>query len=187
MTEQRTKLQGYQERILDLQGETAGETKEALETGIRLWAEKKAQLESAREMSGQRYQRQKELLAGLIQAEKTLKSQLAESEGLEEAGILEALALAEEQKQELSRERDAQYAAGKNNRNIYDAVIGRRQVMEQAEQEYVWLKALSDTANGTLSGKQKIELETYIQMNYFDRILRKANLRLMTMSRGCLR
>lgn len=73
----------------------------------------KAQLESAREMSGQRYQRQKELLAGLIQAEKTLKSQLAESEGLEEAGILEALALAEEQKQALSRERDAQYAAGK--------------------------------------------------------------------------
>ena len=56
--------------------------------------------------------------------------------------------------------------------------------MEQAEQEYVWLKALSDTANGTLSGKQKIELETYIQMNYFDRILRKANLRLMTMSSG---
>ncbi len=184
MAEQRTKLQGYQERILDLQGETAGETKEALETGIRLWAEKKAQLESAREMSGQKYQRQKELLAGLIQAEKTLKSQLAESEGLEEAGILEALALAEEQKQALSRERDAQYAAGKNNRNIYDAVIGRRQVMEQAEQEYVWLKALSDTANGTLSGKQKIELETYIQMNYFDRILRKANLRLMTMSSG---
>lgn len=184
MAEQRTKLQGYQERIRDLQGETAGETKEALETGIRLWAEKKAQLESAREMSGQKYQRQKELLAGLIQAEKTLKSQLAESEGLEEAGILEALALAEEQKQALSRERDAQYAAGKNNRNIYDAVIGRRQVMEQAEQEYVWLKALSDTANGTLSGKQKIELETYIQMNYFDRILRKANLRLMTMSSG---
>ena len=35
-----------------------------------------------------------------------------------------------------------------------------------------------------MSGKQKIELETYIQMNYFDRILRKANLRLMTMSSG---
>lgn len=184
MAEQRTELRGYQERILDLQGETAGETKEALETGIRLWTEKKAQLESAREMTGQKYQRQKELLAGLIQAEETLKSQLAESEGLDEAGILEALTQAEEQKQALSRERDVQYAAEKNNRNIYDAVIGRRQVMEQAEQEYVWLKTLSDTANGTLSGKQKIELETYIQMNYFDRILRKANLRLMTMSSG---
>lgn len=136
------------------------------------------------EMAGQRYQKQKELLAGLIQAEKTLKSQLTESEGLDEAGILETLSQAEEQKRTLSRERDAQYAAGENNRKIYNAVIGRRQEMEQAEQEYVWLKTLSDTANGTLSGKQKIELETYIQMNYFDRILRKANLRLMTMSSG---
>ena len=46
------------------------------------------------------------------------------------------------------------------------------------------MKALSDTANGTLSGKRKIELETYIQTAYFDRILRLANLRLLTMSNG---
>ncbi len=52
------------------------------------------------------------------------------------------------------------------------------------EQDYVWMKALSDTANGTLSGKRKIELETYIQMAYFDRILRRANLRFLTMSGG---
>lgn len=52
------------------------------------------------------------------------------------------------------------------------------------EKKYIWMKALSDTANGTLSGKQKVELETYIQMTYFDRILRRANLRLMTMSSG---
>ena len=184
MAEKRTEIRGYQERILELKGETAGEPKEQLEQKIRLCREKKTRLESAREMAGQWYQKQKELLAGLIQAEKTLKSQLAESEGLDEAGILETLSQAEEQKRTLSRERDAQYAAGENNRKIYNAVIGRRQEMEQAEQEYVWLKTLSDTANGTLSGKQKIELETYIQMNYFDRILRKANLRLMTMSSG---
>lgn len=184
MAEKRTEIRGYQERILELKGETAGEPKEQLEQKIRLCREKKTRLESAREMAGQRYQKQKELLAGLIQAEKTLKSQLTESEGLDEAGILETLSQAEEQKRTLSRERDAQYAAGENNRKIYNAVIGRRQEMEQAEQEYVWLKTLSDTANGTLSGKQKIELETYIQMNYFDRILRKANLRLMTMSSG---
>ena len=41
-----------------------------------------------------------------------------------------------------------------------------------------------NTAGGTLSGKQKIELETYVQMAYFDRVLRRANLRLMKMSRG---
>ena len=53
-----------------------------------------------------------------------------------------------------------------------------------ASKKYVWMKNLSDTANGKLNGKAKIELETYIQMAYFDRILRRANLRLMTMSSG---
>ena len=46
------------------------------------------------------------------------------------------------------------------------------------------MKALSDTANGTLSGKRKIELETYIQMAWFESVLRRANLRLLTMSSG---
>ena len=35
-----------------------------------------------------------------------------------------------------------------------------------------------------LSGKRKIELETYIQMAYFDRILMHANRRLLAMSSG---
>jgi exonuclease SbcC len=46
------------------------------------------------------------------------------------------------------------------------------------------MRALSDTANGTLSGKDKIMLETYIQTTYFDRILQRANLRLLKMSGG---
>ena len=47
-----------------------------------------------------------------------------------------------------------------------------------------WMKALSDTANGTVSGKQKIELETYIQGAFFDQILLRANIRLEKMSGG---
>ena len=46
------------------------------------------------------------------------------------------------------------------------------------------MKALSDTANGNLSGKEKIMLETYIQTTYFDRILERANIRLQKMSGG---
>ena len=46
------------------------------------------------------------------------------------------------------------------------------------------MKSLSDTANGTITGKARIMLETYIQMQYFDRILARANIRLMTMSSG---
>ena len=46
------------------------------------------------------------------------------------------------------------------------------------------MKNLSDTANGTLAGKEKIRLETYIQAAFFDRILQRANIRLQKMSGG---
>ena len=47
-----------------------------------------------------------------------------------------------------------------------------------------WVNALASTAGGTLSSKQKIRLEAYIQMNYLDRILVHANTRLMQMTAG---
>lgn len=46
------------------------------------------------------------------------------------------------------------------------------------------MRALSNTVNGTLAGKEKIALVTYIQMTFFDRILQRANLRLLVMSGG---
>ena len=51
-------------------------------------------------------------------------------------------------------------------------------------QELAWKKNLSDTMRGTLSGKEKVELETFVLMSYFDRILYKASLRLFEMSSG---
>ena len=56
--------------------------------------------------------------------------------------------------------------------------------LQKTKERYVAVKALSDTANGMLSGKEKVMLETYIQMTYFDRILARANTRFMVMSGG---
>ena len=44
------------------------------------------------------------------------------------------------------------------------------------------MKSLYDTASGNVSGKNKINLEAYIQMSYFDRIIQRANLRFLKMS-----
>lgn len=52
------------------------------------------------------------------------------------------------------------------------------------EQRCAWVSALSRTANGGLRDKAKIDLETYVQTTYFDRILCRANLRLQKMSGG---
>ena len=52
------------------------------------------------------------------------------------------------------------------------------------EERWAWVKALSNTANGNITGKEKVMLETYIQMTYFDRILVRANRRLLSMTGG---
>lgn len=56
--------------------------------------------------------------------------------------------------------------------------------LSSLEEKQQWLRALSDTANGTIRGKEKIMLETYIQTTYFDRIVARANVRLMKMTGG---
>ena len=63
----------------------------------------------------------------------------------------------------------------------YRAAAEARQMLESRWQ---WVSALAATAGGTLTSKQKIKLEAYIQMNYLDRILRYANTRLMQMTAG---
>lgn len=69
-------------------------------------------------------------------------------------------------------------------------VLMQQRIQEKSEEvsviekQWTMVKALSNTANGNISGKAKIMLETYIQMNYFDRIIARANTRLMIMSDG---
>ena len=48
----------------------------------------------------------------------------------------------------------------------------------------LWVKNLSDTANGDLSKKEKTKLEAYVQAAYLERILRKANMRFLRLSSG---
>ncbi len=63
--------------------------------------------------------------------------------------------------------------------------IHERQLdISSLESRYSWVRALSNTANGNLAGKEKIMLETYVQTTYFDRIIARANLRLLVMTDG---
>lgn len=70
------------------------------------------------------------------------------------------------------------------NRNCLEQIRKISEKACEAEKTYLWLNTLSETANGGLGGKEKIMFETYVQMEYFDRILRRANLRLRRMTGG---
>ena len=70
----------------------------------------------------------------------------------------------------------------RTNRTVYEKLQRDSGDLAEKEKQRSWLEALSNTANGQLAGKEKITLETYIQMTYFDRIIRRANLRLLEMT-----
>ena len=70
------------------------------------------------------------------------------------------------------------------NQTALGNIRGKAADLKALEARYTWVRALSDTANGALQGKGKVALETYIQMTFFDRILRRANVRFLVMSGG---
>ncbi|MFA6866529.1 MAG: SMC family ATPase [Clostridia bacterium] len=70
------------------------------------------------------------------------------------------------------------------NRIAIQNITNKSSDLQKIEKRLTWVKALSNTANGYISGKEKIMLETYIQMTYFDKIIARANTRFMIMSSG---
>ena len=76
------------------------------------------------------------------------------------------------------------FARHNGNANALQSIKSKMGDLEALEKEYSWKNVLYQTASGTLGGKDKIMLETYVQMAYFDRIIHHANLRFMMMSSG---
>ena len=74
------------------------------------------------------------------------------------------------------------YARLENNKAIKKRAEETAAVISKTEEQLGFIKALSDTANGNIGGKEKIMLETYVQMTYFNRIIARANTRLMVMT-----
>lgn len=87
-------------------------------------------------------------------------------------------------KQEKEESRSHIYARYQKNCTLADNVDKEWSAFQAFEKDYLAVKVLSETANGDLTGKDKIKLETYIQMSYFERVLAKANVRLLGMTGG---
>lgn len=65
-----------------------------------------------------------------------------------------------------------------------NALDTQRQEYDAAHERWQWVHALAATANGAIPGQEKITLEAFLQAAYFDRILGRANTRLLIMSGG---
>ena len=125
-----------------------------------------------------------EKMAGFHSSVKELSGQLQENCDLnreEESEKRKQLTEAKKKDDALSK---TLHARLENNRSALKGICSKAEDLEDLEKRYAWVKALSNTANGNISGKEKVMLETYIQMTFFDRIIARANVRFMVMSGG---
>ena len=121
----------------------------------------------------------------------TLTGQLQQAEAqLAQAPALD-LAVQEEACRRLAAEQAGQDKAAAelsarltNNRRQRDGIQRQGEGLAETETRWQWVRALSNTANGNLPGREKIMLETWVQTAFFDRIVARANTRFMVMSGG---
>lgn len=108
-----------------------------------------------------------------------------------ESGQKVDIQVQQQRSEELTRQRSEAAQAQKTiharlvtNKTALENMQEKAADLEKLEKRYTWMRALSNTVNGNLAGKEKVALETYIQMTFFDRILQRANVRLLVMSGG---
>lgn len=114
----------------------------------------------------------------------SLENALKEFKEIDLASLKEKSLKLNEYKKDVDKTAKSLYSRIESNKLLVDNISEKRDILKEYDDKYVWLKALSETANGDISGKEKITLETFVQMTYFDSIIRKANIRLLTMSDG---
>ena len=173
-----------------------------LETCLVQWREQLAELtesllfenEPAARAELTRLEKEEEHLEKLAKCESALREQEGQKKILIKqlsAGGQQDLELLKQQRREIDAEQKRKQGSKEDIASRYQANLDIRdrlqrewKQLEETEKGYQIMKALSDTANGGLAGRDKIMLETYIQMTYFDRILSRANIRLLKMTDG---
>lgn len=161
-------------------GKSGRESKERIEK----LEEKKKAYETARKKAEKEYETCHQRMMQLESSIKLLEEQLKDAEEKNPAELQLYRQTLQQEKEKLGKEKEELISRKQQNEKLLESLKKQQGTLEHVENEWRWLKSLSDTANGTMTGKARIMLETYVQMQYFDRTIARANIRLMTMSNG---
>ena len=175
---------GQEANAIKLQAELAFPSKDEAKRHLALLEDSKAAILRAIETSRQKLDEHNQKCSGLETKLSTLSEQLRDAGEIDVAALSAQRTTLNTRKNEINQTLIRLGTRLNNNRSIRDNIIMRQGQTAAVEEKLKWLKALSDTGNGMVSGKEKIMLETFVQTYYFDRIIRRANLRLLTMSNG---
>lgn len=126
----------------------------------------------------------RETLTTLTASAAQLEHQLEEGPRSDMAVLTEQKAALTDRKASILKQQKAVHTRITANTACRKNIQAKAAELSALEEQQKWMRALSDTANGNVRGKERIMLETYIQTTYFDRIVARANVRLMKMTGG---
>ena len=186
----KTSLDNYKEQIdvyiSKLKFDKYEEAKKNIESKIN----EKTILEKTYEQSKKLYESINIEVTECLTKKKALEKQLeSQKDELDKAYTDEEklVLLYDEKKIQLEnyrKEKEAVAIRIEANKMAIDGINKQINKINEIEKQLIMVKSLANTANGSITGKSKITLETYVQMAYLDRILNRANTRLMIMSNG---
>ena len=182
--EAESRSRGAGEQAERLKAGLTRESREQAEQQIRSLQAEGQTLEKALEEAKENRDTAARNLSALEGRIRQLKELLEQSGEIDGSVQENRKALLTEQREELLREQKVLHARTTANRQALFHMEQRSAELQKLEEKWAFVQSLSNTANGNLAGKEKIMLETYIQMTYFDRIIRRANLRFLVMSGG---
>ena len=171
-------------RVRELSSKLLFGSARELEAHIGDLMQKKSTLERAFEKATADYNEQDKLVSSLRARIAEIETSLSDKVDVDIHAVAGRKNELAQKKEKISSELRNIAARLSNNGNIKTALDDSTNSIEEIEKKLSMVKSLSDTANGNLTGKEKLMLETYIQTTYFDRIIDRANLRLLIMSDG---
>ncbi len=178
------KIKGLTEQVQKLTEKLRFESKDALNSKINLMKLRRDAIAKAIEVATENLSKVKEEHSALVARTSQLSEQAESAYEYNADETTEHKLQITSQKAILTKQRQEVASRISANQIALENINKKSAELMDIEKKYRYIKALSDTANGKIQAKEKIMLETYIQMTYFDRIIERANLRLMVMTGG---
>ena len=126
----------------------------------------------------------RESIASLKAGIEAVREQVKEVISIDKESVLQAKSEADSKVSSLDSLIRHTFARIRSNSIILENIIKRSDSLMRLEEEFAWKSVMAKTAGGDLEGKEKVMLETYVLMEYFDRIIARANTRFMSLSGG---
>lgn len=179
-----TELRSGQRRAENLAEQLRYESSDAAQTAINEAKEQQAQIQRTISEARQAHEDALACVHSLQGQEDALREQIKDAPEIDQDDAGMELEETMRRKAVLDRERTERMTRLAGNRAALEGIRQKDAQLREVERKYQWVSALANTACGMLSGKEKIMLETYVQMTFFDRMIHRANTRFMVMSGG---